>query len=148
VGDRGDLGFRLAIGAVALLVVAVVVGIGVLLVRQSWLSIQEFGVRFWLTRTWDPVAGEYVVVVDGPRTQGRDLAERIDRVAPVGIGIVGGELDLADRFEMIADVGGRACAQWPGRGRVAPVDDMAWVIAAASQRARARSPARSCGRRR
>jgi len=59
VGDRGDLGFRLAIGAVALLVVAVVVGIGVLLVRQSWLSIQEFGVRFWLTRTWDPVAGEF-----------------------------------------------------------------------------------------
>jgi len=59
VRDRGDLGFRLAIGAVALLVVAVVVGIGVLLVRQSWLSIQEFGVRFWLTRTWDPVAGEF-----------------------------------------------------------------------------------------
>jgi phosphate transport system permease protein len=56
---RGELGFRLAIGAVALLVVAVVTGIGVLLVRQSWLSIQEFGVRFWLTRTWDPVAGEF-----------------------------------------------------------------------------------------
>ena len=56
---RGELGFRLAIGAVATLVVAIVAGIGLLLVRQSWLSIEEFGVRFWLTRTWDPVAGEF-----------------------------------------------------------------------------------------
>jgi phosphate transport system permease protein len=56
---RGELGFRLAIGAVAILVVIIVVGIGVELVRQSRLSIQEFGLRFWTTTTWDPVAGEF-----------------------------------------------------------------------------------------
>jgi phosphate transport system permease protein len=56
---RGEVGFRLAIGAFAVLLVASVVMIGVELSRQSWLSIQRFGLNFWLTRTWDPVAGEF-----------------------------------------------------------------------------------------
>jgi phosphate transport system permease protein len=29
------------------------------LTRQSWLSIQKFGLSFWTTYTWDPVAGEF-----------------------------------------------------------------------------------------
>ena len=55
----GETAFRLTIGAVAVLVVVLVAAIGLELFRQSWLSIQEFGLRFWLTRTWDPVAGEF-----------------------------------------------------------------------------------------
>jgi phosphate transport system permease protein len=56
---RGEIAFRVAIGAVALLVVALVAAIGVELVRQSSLSIQKFGLQFWTTSTWDPVAGEF-----------------------------------------------------------------------------------------
>jgi phosphate transport system permease protein len=56
---RGELGFRIAIGAVAVLLVVLVAAIGVELTRQSWLSIQKFGLQFWTTRTWDPVAGEF-----------------------------------------------------------------------------------------
>ena len=56
---RRELGFRLVIGAFAVLVVGLVVAIGVELSRQSWLSIARFGLAFWLDRTWDPVASEF-----------------------------------------------------------------------------------------
>ena len=56
---RGEFRFRLAIGAVAILVVVLVAAIGMELTRQSWLSIQKFGLSFWTTYTWDPVAGEF-----------------------------------------------------------------------------------------
>jgi phosphate transport system permease protein len=51
--------FRVGTGAFALLLIALVVGIGVELGRQSMLSIREFGWAFWQTDTWDPVAGEF-----------------------------------------------------------------------------------------
>src|SRR5215207_4854033 len=54
-----DLGFRLGTGFFALVLVATVVAIGVELGRQSQLSIREFGWKFWLTDTWDPVLGEF-----------------------------------------------------------------------------------------
>jgi phosphate transport system permease protein len=56
---RGERGFRFAIGGFAVLLVATVAAIGVELTRQSWLSISRFGLSFWLTGTWDPVAGEF-----------------------------------------------------------------------------------------
>jgi phosphate transport system permease protein len=56
---RGERGFRFAIGAFAVLLVATVAAIGVELTRQSWLSLSRFGLNFWLTSTWDPVAGEF-----------------------------------------------------------------------------------------
>ncbi len=56
---RGERGFRIALGAFAVLLVATVAAIGVELTRQSWLSIGRFGLAFWLTSTWDPVAGEF-----------------------------------------------------------------------------------------
>jgi phosphate transport system permease protein len=56
---RGETGFRIAIGAFAVLVVVLVAAIGFELVRQSWLSIGTFGFSFWITRTWDPVAGQF-----------------------------------------------------------------------------------------
>ena len=58
-GSQGDLGFRLGTGVFAVLVVAIVVGIGVVLTSESWLSIQKFGLGFWQTTTWDPVAGQF-----------------------------------------------------------------------------------------
>jgi phosphate transport system permease protein len=51
--------FRAGTGAVAVLVIAIVVGILVVLVNDSMLSVRKFGLSFWSTRTWDPVAGEF-----------------------------------------------------------------------------------------
>jgi phosphate transport system permease protein len=56
---RGEFAFRIAIGTVAMLLVVLVAAIGVELTRQSWLSIQAFGLQFWTTSTWDPVTGEF-----------------------------------------------------------------------------------------
>jgi phosphate transport system permease protein len=59
-GRRGDDRlFRLGTGFFALLVVLLVAGIAFELTRQSELSIRKFGFGFWLTATWDPVAGEF-----------------------------------------------------------------------------------------
>jgi phosphate transport system permease protein len=58
-GFRTDLGFRLGTGAVAVFVCLIVVGIGVVLTHQSWLSIEKFGFGFWRGTTWDPVSGEF-----------------------------------------------------------------------------------------
>ena len=57
--SRKDLGFRLGTGAFGLVVILIVVAIGFELTRQSMLSIQKFGLNFWRTQTWDPVAGEF-----------------------------------------------------------------------------------------
>ena len=51
--------FRAGTGAFALLLITLVAAIGVELYRQSLLSIDEFGWRFWLSDTWDPVLGEF-----------------------------------------------------------------------------------------
>ena len=54
-----DLGFRLSVGAFAAALALIVAAIGFELTRQSWLSLQKFGLDFWRTSTWDPVAGEF-----------------------------------------------------------------------------------------
>ena len=54
-----DLGFRVAIGAFAAALLLIVVAIGVMLANDSWLSLQKFGLSFWRTSNWDPVAGEF-----------------------------------------------------------------------------------------
>ncbi len=41
------------------MLIAIVVGIGVVLTHQSIPSIQKFGLSFWRTEIWDPVAGEF-----------------------------------------------------------------------------------------
>jgi phosphate transport system permease protein len=58
-GSQGDLGFRLVTGAFAVFVVLIVAAIGVVLFSESWLSIKRFGLGFWATTTWDPVAGDF-----------------------------------------------------------------------------------------
>ena len=58
--DSGtDLGFRLGTGVFAMVLVLIVIAIGVELTRESMLSIRKFGLDFWRTQTWDPVAGEF-----------------------------------------------------------------------------------------
>jgi phosphate transport system permease protein len=57
--NRKDLPFRIATGAFGLAVIVIVASIGFELVRQSWLSIGKFGLAFWRTSTWDPVAGDF-----------------------------------------------------------------------------------------
>src|SRR5438094_2227360 len=57
--SSGDLGFRLFTGAFALLLLAIVAGIGIELSRDSILSIRHFGFKFWITDVWDPVSGEF-----------------------------------------------------------------------------------------
>src|SRR5437773_10586012 len=54
-----DLGFRIGTGAFAALVLLIVAGIAFELTRQSTLSIRKFGLGFWTTRIWDPVAGDF-----------------------------------------------------------------------------------------
>jgi phosphate transport system permease protein len=51
--------FRAGTGAAALLLIAIVAAIAVALYSGSVLSIREFGWRFWVTDTWDPVAGQF-----------------------------------------------------------------------------------------
>ena len=51
--------FRLGTGIFALLVVVLVAAIGYELFDNSRLSIAKFGLAFWRTKTWDPVAGEF-----------------------------------------------------------------------------------------
>ena len=58
-GRHPDLGFRATTGAFAVLVLLIVAAIGVVLVKESWLSITKFGLNFWRTTTWDPVAGDF-----------------------------------------------------------------------------------------
>jgi phosphate transport system permease protein len=57
--SRSDVAFRIGTGAFGLLLIALVCGIGVVLAYQSWPSIQKFGLSFWRTEIWDPVAGEF-----------------------------------------------------------------------------------------
>jgi phosphate transport system permease protein len=57
--SRSDIAFRLGTGAFGLVLIALVCGIGVTLAYQSMPSIQKFGLNFWRTETWDPVAGEF-----------------------------------------------------------------------------------------
>jgi phosphate transport system permease protein len=57
--DRKDVGFRVATGAFALMLILIVVAIGVELTQRSMLSLRQFGLEFWRTEIWDPVAGEF-----------------------------------------------------------------------------------------
>jgi phosphate transport system permease protein len=54
-----DRSFRIGTGAFAALVVLIVAGIAFELTRQSTLSITKFGLKFWTTKVWDPVSGDF-----------------------------------------------------------------------------------------
>jgi phosphate transport system permease protein len=54
-----DRAFRTGTGVFAGIVLLVMLGIGFELTRQSMLSIRKFGLGFWTTKIWDPVAGDF-----------------------------------------------------------------------------------------
>jgi phosphate transport system permease protein len=54
-----ELVFRAGTGSFALLLIVIVVAIGAELVKESQLSIREFGWQFWVTDVWDPVVGQF-----------------------------------------------------------------------------------------
>src|ERR1041384_1627735 len=51
--------FRAGTAVIAALVIVTVLGVFVVLLNDSMMSIRRFGFSFWATRTWDPVAGEF-----------------------------------------------------------------------------------------
>jgi phosphate transport system permease protein len=51
--------FRAGTGLFGVLLIVIVIGIGVVLTAESWLSIRQFGWTFWLTDAWDPVVGDF-----------------------------------------------------------------------------------------
>jgi phosphate transport system permease protein len=57
-----DRGFRIGTGLVAAVIPLIVLGIALVLVHESWLSLRTFGLDFWRTSTWDPVAGDFGAV--------------------------------------------------------------------------------------
>jgi phosphate transport system permease protein len=57
--SRSDVAFRIATGAFGFVLIALVCGIGLILAIESMPSIQKFGLSFWRTEIWDPVAGEF-----------------------------------------------------------------------------------------
>ena len=57
--SRSDVAFRIGTGAFGFVLIALVCGIGVILTIESMPSIQKFGLSFWRTEIWDPVAGEF-----------------------------------------------------------------------------------------
>jgi phosphate transport system permease protein len=59
IKHKEDWLYRYGTGLFALLVLALVIGIGFELSRQSMLSIRKFGFSFWKGTTWDPVSGEF-----------------------------------------------------------------------------------------
>jgi phosphate transport system permease protein len=60
--SASDLSFRVGTGAFALVLVCLVVGIASVLWHESLLSIRTFGLKFWTTSRWDPVAGDFGAV--------------------------------------------------------------------------------------
>jgi phosphate transport system permease protein len=54
-----DLGFRVGIGIFAAALLLIVVAIGLSLANDSSQSLQRFGLNFWRTSDWNPVAGEF-----------------------------------------------------------------------------------------
>src|SRR5258708_8435124 len=54
-----DVLFRVGTGLFAVLIIALVAGIGFVLYTDASGAIWKFGWRFWRTEIWDPVAGEF-----------------------------------------------------------------------------------------
>ncbi|HKW02723.1 MAG TPA: hypothetical protein VJN96_23070, partial [Vicinamibacterales bacterium] len=57
--SSGDRLFYSGTGLFALLVVLLVAGIALVLTHQSEMSLGQFGLKFWTSSKWDPVAGEF-----------------------------------------------------------------------------------------
>ncbi len=54
-----DAFFRVATGAVSAVVILLAAAIAFELLRNSRISIEKFGLKFWTGKIWDPVSGEF-----------------------------------------------------------------------------------------
>jgi phosphate transport system permease protein len=54
-----DVGFHAGTAAFASVIILVVCAIAYVLMHDAMVSIQKFGLNFWRTSTWDPVAGNF-----------------------------------------------------------------------------------------
>ena len=54
-----EIFFRVGTGAFAVVLISIVALIGAALIKESQLSIRQFGWSFWQTDIWDPVAGDF-----------------------------------------------------------------------------------------
>ena len=57
--SSSELGFRIGTGVFGVILIAIVAAIGIVLTLESMPSIRRFGLGFWQTQLWDPVAGEF-----------------------------------------------------------------------------------------
>ncbi|HEX6650948.1 MAG TPA: phosphate ABC transporter permease subunit PstC [Pyrinomonadaceae bacterium] len=58
-GNTGDAVFRILMFLVALLMVAIVIGMVIALASDSMLAIRQFGFGFLKSRQWDPIKGHF-----------------------------------------------------------------------------------------
>ena len=84
--SNGDLILKTAVGAAAIGIILLLIGLGVELTSNSWLSIKTFGISFITGSTWNSVKDVYNV---GPAILGTLTASAIALLLglPVGLGV-------------------------------------------------------------
>jgi len=85
-GSKGDLVLKTVVGAAAVGIVALLIGLGIELTSGSWLSIETFGLGFITGSTWNSVLNTYNVF---PALVGTLTASAIALLLglPIGLGI-------------------------------------------------------------
>jgi phosphate transport system permease protein len=85
-GSKGDLVLKSVVGAAAVGIVALLIGLGLELTSGSWLSIKAFGLGFITGSTWNSVVDTYNVF---PAIVGTLTASAIALLlgVPVGLGV-------------------------------------------------------------
>ena len=85
-GSKGDLVLKTSVGAAAVGIVALLIGLGVELTSGSWLSIKTFGLQFITGSTWNSVVDTYNVF---PALLGTLTASAIALLlgVPIGLGV-------------------------------------------------------------
>ena len=85
-GSKGDFVLKTVVGAAALGIVALLIGLGIELTANSWLSIKTFGIGFITGSTWNSVLDIYNVF---PPLLGTLTASAIALLLglPVGLGV-------------------------------------------------------------
>ena len=85
-GSKGDLVLKSVVGAAAVGIVVLLVGLGLELTSSSWVSIETFGIRFVTGLTWNSALNVYNVL---PALLGTLAASGIALLlgVPVGLGV-------------------------------------------------------------
>ena len=85
-GSKGDLVLKIVVGAAAIGIVALLIGLGLELTSGSWLSIETFGLGFITGSTWNSVTNTYNVL---PALVGTLTASAIALILglPIGLGV-------------------------------------------------------------